>query len=137
MKTEELELEIKAREELIKRLEHPLKLLKTAALKEKDKRKAKVAKFAQYDRYEDALELYGYDVITYEELKEVEEYFENGADFIENEVSPVEYAERMLKQFTTNLHSEVRSFKFDLLPPEAQARILEEQERRRKENNNG
>ena len=46
-----LELEIKARKELIKRLNHPAELLKVAAKKESDRRSERVNSLREYKTY--------------------------------------------------------------------------------------
>lgn len=51
-----IKLEIKARQELAKRMEHPLKLLKTAAEKEQQKRKERIEHLTEYKSYNEAQE---------------------------------------------------------------------------------
>ncbi len=63
------------------------------------------------------------------------ETFEKGEEYIEKHLSPQEVAVKILGEFMGRLSSEIRSFEFDLLPPEEQVRILREQEEMREKIN--
>lgn len=127
---EELNFEIKARKELLRRLEHPRKLLKAAAQKEYDKRQTLV-NHEEYASVDEAHEAYGYGYITEAEFDAIREAFEKGQDYVENTTTPVEAANRLLIEFAVRLEREVRSFEFDLLPAAEQDRIRKESEERR------
>lgn len=125
-------LEIKARKELRKRLDHPLKLIKAAAEKELQKRQARVEKNREFKTYEEAHEAYGWGTITEQEFREIAEAIESGQEYVENTRTPVEIASDMLREITGRLEREIRDFEFLLLPEEEQARILREAEDRKK-----
>jgi hypothetical protein len=120
---EELQLEIRARKELVKRLEFPQKLLKVAAEKEQQKRKERIENLTQYKSYQEAQDAYGWDLITEEEFDEVVRIMEKGTDALEKEVSPVEVAKHILDKFVGGLMHEIASFEFDLLPEKEKDRI--------------
>lgn len=76
-----------------------------------------------------------YDCITEQEYNEIVKIFELGAEYVEKHLSPQEVAVKILGEFMGRLSSEIRSFEFDLLPPEKQLRLLREQEEWRKKLN--
>lgn len=129
----DLQLEIKARRELLNRLGHPMKLLEAAAEKEKAKREERVARAREYATAEDAHEAFGWGVISEEEYEAIAAAFEAGEAYVENTVTPVEAALHILKEFSGRLSSEVRSFEFDLLPAEEQIKHMEAAEKHREE----
>jgi hypothetical protein len=124
-----LRLEIKAREELARRLEHPLKLLKTAAEKEQKKRQDRIEHLTEYKSYNEAQEAYGWDIITEEEFDEIVRILETGTESIEKERTPVEVALEILQKFVGGLHYEVASFEFDLLPEDEKERVRQKNEK--------
>lgn len=130
----ELELERDARRELLKRLAHPLELVKKAAAKEKDKRVAQIERLKKYDNYEEAHDAWGWDMISDEELEAARVFFEQGEKFINDTVSVAEAAESLLRQFMSRLRRELSGIEFELLPPAEQIRQLEAEEKRKKEN---
>ncbi len=123
-----LRLEIKAREELARRLEHPLKLLKTAAEKEQKKRQDRIEHLTEYKSYSEAQEDYGWEIITEEEFDEIVRILETGTESIEKERTPVEVALEILQKFVGGLHYEVASFEFDLLPEDEKGRVRQKNE---------
>lgn len=125
---DDLKMEIKARDELIKRLQFPLKLIREAARKEKDKRAAKIEKASQYRNYEDAQDAYGWGIITEEEFDAIVKAMELGEEYVENTTTPVEVAARMLEKYVGLLHHEKSSFEFDILPPEEKERLRKKNE---------
>ena len=129
----ELTIERDARLELVKRLTHPLNLLKQASAKEKAKRVAKIDKLKKFDNYEEAHDAWGWELITDEELEEAKDFFEKGEEYINKTFSVAEVAESLLCQFIARLKREAGGIEFELLPPAEQARILAEEEKRRKE----
>jgi DNA-binding ferritin-like protein (Dps family) len=125
---EELQLEIKARKELARRLEHPLKLIETAAKKEQQKRQERIEHLTEYKSYNEAQEAYGWEMITEEEFDEIVRILEEGTERIEKERTPVEIAKDILNKFVNGLIYEIASFEFDLLPEEEKARVREKNE---------
>lgn len=119
----ETELEIKARKELARRLDHPLKLLEAAAEKEQKKRKERIESLSEYKSYREAQDAYGWEIITEEEFDEIVRILEEGTEKLEKERTPVEVAKNILNRFINGLVSEVASFEFDLLPEEEKERI--------------
>lgn len=125
-------LEINARKEVLKKLENPFKRLQAQAKKNLQKRKDKIETAKQYASVEEAREMWGYDAITDDEFYDIERFFEEGEDYISNRISPPEYAVRILGEFMSRLRSDIRSFEFELLPPEEHERIRQQQEQYRK-----
>ena len=140
MKNEELEresllLEIQSRKEVLKKIENAYKRLKQQAEANYEKRKAKIQLAREYKSVEEAHDAFGYDCITEKESCDILETFEKGEEYIEKHLSPQEVAVKILGEFMGRLSSEIRSFEFDLLPPEEQVRILREQEEMREKIN--
>lgn len=125
---EDLKMEIRARKELIKRLQFPLKLINEAARKEKDKRAERIENARQYKNYRDAQDAYGWGIITEEEFDAIVEAMELGDEYVENTTTPVEVAARMLKKYVLLLNHEKASFEFDILPPEEKERLRKKNE---------
>lgn len=120
-----IKLEIKARKELLRRLDHPQKLLRAATEKEAQKRKERIEKLTQYKSYQEAQDDYGWGFITEEEFDEVVRIMETGTEEIEKEITPVEVAEHILAEFVGRLMHEIAGLEFDLLSPEEQLRVME------------
>lgn len=125
---EALRLEIKARKELERRLEHPLKLLEVAAEKEQKKRQERIERLTEYKSYREAQDAYGWELITEEEFDEIVRILEDGTESIEKETTPVEIAKNLLNKFIGNLHYEAASFEFDLLPEAEKERVRQKNE---------
>lgn len=125
---EELQLEIKARKELAKRLAHPLKLLEVAAEKEQQKRKERIEHLTEYKNYSEAREAYGWEFITEEEFDEIVRILEEGTEKLEKERTPVEVAKDILNRFINGLTYEIASFEFDLLPEKEKERVRQKNE---------
>lgn len=123
---DDLKMEIEARKEVLRKIENPFKRLQAQADKNVQKRKDKIDVAKTYSSVEEAREMWGYDAITEDELHDVERFFEEGEDFIANRISPQEYAVRILGEFISRLRSDIRSFEFELLPPEEQERIRQQ-----------
>lgn len=126
-------LEIQSRKEVLKKIENAYKRLKKQAEANYEKRKAKVQAANEYKSIDEAHDAWGYDCITEQEYNEIVKVFERGAEYIEKNLSPQEVAVKILGEFIGRLNSEIRSFEFDLLPPEEQLRLLREQEQWREE----
>lgn len=120
---EALQIEIKARKELARRLEHPLKLLEVAAEKEQKKRQERIEHLTEYKSYREAQDAYGWESITEEEFDEIVRILEEGTEALEKETTPVEVAKNILNRFVNGLVSEIASFEFDLLPEDEKERI--------------
>lgn len=129
---EDLKFEIKARKELLKRLEYPIKLIKDAAQKEYDKRQARIEKNREFATWEEAHEAYGYGYLTEEEFRAISDAFELGQEYVDNTTTPVEAASRMLLEFSGRLRREIASMDFELLPAEEQERIRKDTEEKKK-----
>ena len=125
---EALQVEIKARKELAKRLAHPLKLLDVAAEKERKKRKERIEHLTEYKSYREAQDAYGWDIITEEEFDEIVRILEEGTEELEKETTPVEIAKNLLNKFVNDLLYEVASFEFDLLPEKEKERVRQKNE---------
>ena len=125
---EEIKLEIRARKELQKRLEHPMKLLKAAAEKAAQKRRERIEHLTEYKSYREAQDAYGWDLITEEEFDEIVRIMEEGTEALEKETTPVEIAVDILKKFIGGLSYEIASFEFDLLPEAEKERVRQKNE---------
>ena len=123
---EALALEAKARKELRKRLENPLKLIAVAAEKEVQKRQARVERARDFKTYEEAHEAYGWGYITEQEFQDIVDAMERGQEYVETARTPVELAADMLREFCGRIERETRDFEFMMLPVEEQARIERE-----------
>ena len=130
---EALTLEIRARKEVLRKIENAYKRLKKQAEANYEKRKEKAQAASEYKSIEEAHDAWGYDCITEQEYNEIVKIFELGAEYVEKHLSPQEVAVKILGEFMGRLSSEIRSFEFDLLPPEEQLRLLREQEEWREE----
>lgn len=118
-------LEIQSRKEVLKKIENPYERLKHQAEANYKKRELKVQSASEYRSVEEAHEAYGYDCITEQEYNEIVEIFEKGKEYVEINLSPQEVAVKILGEYIGRLNHEIRSFEFDLLPPDEQARRLE------------
>lgn len=128
-----IQLEVKARQELLRRLEHPIKLLKVAGEKERIRREERVTQAHEYKTIDEAQEAYGWGYLSDDEYHAIKEAIESGEEYIENTISPVELAAKILIDFTSRISSEIRSLEFELLPLEEQIMRMEAAEKRREE----
>ena len=124
-------LEIQSRKEVLKKIDNAYKRLKQQAEANYEKRKTKVQAASEYGSVDEAHDAWGYDCITEKEYLEIVKIFEQGEEYVGECLSPQEVAVKILGRFIGGLNSEIRSFEFELLPPEEQARLLKEQEERR------
>ena len=127
---ESVKLEIRARKEVLKKLDNPYKRLRQQADSNYEKRKARVQAAREYRSVEEAHDAWGYDCITEEEFEEIKRVFELGDEYMEKHLSPQEVAVEILGRFISGLYTEIKSFEFDLLSPEEQACIFEQREKR-------
>lgn len=128
-----LELEIKGRRELLRRLEHPAKLLKAAGEKERIRREERTALAREYQTVNEAHDAYGWDIITEDEYRAIVKAIEAGEEYVENTTTPADLAAKILTDFTSRLSSELRSLEFELLPVEEQVKRMEAADKRREE----
>ena len=125
---EENKLEIAAREQLLRRLERTLKLLNNRAnVRRKNMILKERAIRGEYRTVDEAHEAYGYGFISEKQYKEIAEAI----------VFPEQVAASILFDFMRRLMNEIEAFKFELLPPEGQSRILDEREAARRQKAGG
>ncbi len=117
-----IELEIKARKEVTKRLTYPIDQLVKADAKERAKREERAATLSEYKTIAEAQDAYGYGIITDDEYDAICEAIESGEKYVEETMTPVNLALKILRDFTRQMESEIRSLEFELLPPEEQAK---------------
>lgn len=129
----ELQLEIKARKEVTKRLAYPIDQLVKADAKERTKREERAASLSEYKTITEAQDAYGYGLITDDEYHAICEAIESGEKYVEETTTPVNLALKILRDFTRRMENEIRSLEFELLPPEEQNKRLAESEARRAE----
>lgn len=124
-------LEIQSRKVVLEKIENAYIRLKKQAEANYEKRKLKAQQATgEYKTVDEAHDAWGYDCITEKQYYEILKIFEQGEEYVEKHLSPQEVAVKILGGFIGRLNSEIRSFEFDLLPPEEQVRILREQEER-------
>lgn len=135
---EENKLEIAAREQLLRRLERTLKLLNNRAnVRRKNMILKERALREEYRTVDEAHEAYGYGFISEKQYKEIVEAIENKDEKIAALVFPEQAAASILFDFMRRLMNEIEAFKFELLPPEEQSRILDEREAARRQKAGG
>ena len=115
-------LEIQSRKVVIEKIKNAYKRLKRQAEANYDKRKLKIQSASEYKSVDEAHDAWGYDCITEKQYNEIRKIFEQGEEYLEKHVSPQEVA-KILGEFIGRLSYEIRSFEFELLPPEEQERI--------------
>lgn len=128
-----LDLEVKARKELLKRLSHPAKLLIAAVDKERTQREERIALTQQYKTETEIMDAYGYELITDEERGRLLDALETGQQYVDQTVTTTSAALSILKDFVGRLEKEVDGFEFELLPAEEQTRRREAAERFKEE----
>ena len=116
-------LEIQSRKVVIEKIKNAYKRLKRQAEANYDKRKLKIQSASEYKSVDEAHDAWGYDCITEKQYNEIRKIFEQGEEYLEKHVSPQEVATKILSEFIGRLSYEIRSFEFELLPPEEQERI--------------
>lgn len=116
-------LEIQSRKVVIEKIKNAYKRLKRQAEANYDKRKLKIQSASEYMSVDEAHDAWGYDCITEKQYNEIRKIFEQGEEYLEKHVSPQEVATKILGEFIGRLSYEIRSFEFELLPPEEQERI--------------
>ncbi len=129
----ELQLELKARRELVKRLAYPLSQLEKADAKEQARREERSAALSEYKTQQEAHDAYGYDMITEDEYRQICETLEAGEKYVAETLTPINLALRILRKFVGRMDTEARDIEFELLPVEEQNRRREASEARRAE----
>lgn len=102
-----INIDVEARNLVLKRLEQPIKLLKARAEKDRSERNERLDRLSSYKSLEEAHTLWGFDYITTEEYEEAERFFENKEKML-NERLPSEYALDMLSEFYDHIAWEAR-----------------------------
>jgi len=115
-------LEIAWREELLARLQAPLKVLKRKAGKEAERRLARARELSAYESEEDAHEAFGYGYITFEEYDAIRDRFDHVGPGSET-MSAAEAALDELQHFMSRLRREIKDLAWSALPKEEQQRI--------------
>lgn len=129
----ELQIEAKARREVIKRLAYPLKQLQAAADKEEKSRRERAEALLEYKTEDEIMDAYGYEMITDDERRELIAALESGEKYVADTLTPVGLALKILKKFSHAMETEVSEIEFALLPVEEQSRRLEAAEQHRAE----
>lgn len=129
----ELRLEIKARQEVIRRLAYPLKQLQAADAKEVEKRRVRTDALLEYKTEVEIMDSYGYDMISDDERRELLEVLESGERYVADTLTPVGLALKILRGFVRTMQLELDELEFELLPPKEKLRRREEAEKRRSE----
>ena len=129
----ELKLELKARGEVLRRLSYPLKQLQAEADKEAKSRQARTEALMVYKTEAEIMDAYGWDQITDDERRALLEALEAGERYVEDTLTPVGLALKILREFSHTMEVEASGLEFELLPQEERIRRLEEAEARRAE----
>lgn len=134
----DLRVEIKARKLVIKKLNTAVKFLSQTADKKRAARVEKREKLLQYKTYEEAQEAYGWGFITEEEFDEVVKRLEDTQADVDKP-SAEELAVSTLLGWIKLCMSDIADLEFQMLPPEKQDeirennyRLLEERQKRLK-----
>lgn len=120
---DDLALEIKSREILVKRLEKPFASLQRAVDKENAAREKRNLELSEYESEHEAHEAYGYGFITWDEYETIRKRFEDVEHAEQVPSTPTAAALEILREFTSRLKYEIRSFNWDALPDEEKQRI--------------
>ena len=121
-------LELRARKEIIKRLQYPLNQLKKAVEKEKNTRQQRASKLLAFETLEEAQEAYGYAEISYEEFYLVRKCFKNAETLVNGTLTATDIALGLLHDFIRRVESEKHDLEFELKSPEEKDRIRRERE---------
>jgi len=118
----ETKQEIEWRNELLARLQAPLKVLKRKAGKEMAQRLARAQELSAYETEEEAHEAFGYGYITWDEYIAIKDRFDNvepgGAT-----MSAAEAALNELQGYMRRLQSEIKDLEWSALPEEKKQQI--------------
>ena len=120
----EYRVEMKARKLVIKKLETAISALKKTADRQKAEKQAKREKMLTYGSYDDALDAYGWGIITQEEFDEIADFFEKSQEYVD-EPTAEEIAVKILMNWQHHMGAEIANIEFEMLPKEEQSRILD------------
>lgn len=118
-----IQLEIRARKEVLKKIETVFKRLRMQAEANLEKRKQKVRAAREYKSIDEAHEEWGYAFITDKQFEEIKKVFELGDEYVEKHISTQEAAVKILGRLIEGLNIEIRSFELELCSAERQARV--------------
>lgn len=120
----EYRVEMKARKLVIKKLETAISVLKKTADRQKAEKQAKREKMLTYGSYDDALDAYGWGIITQEEFDEIADFLEKSQEYVD-EPTAEEIAVKILVNWQHHMGAEIANIEFEMLPKEEQSRILD------------
>lgn len=120
----EYRVEMKARKLVIKKLETAISALKKTADRQKAEKQAKREKMLTYGSYDDALDAYGWGIITQEEFDEIADFLEKSQEYVD-EPTAEEIAVKILMNWQHHMGAEIANIEFEMLPKEEQSRILD------------
>ena len=120
----EYRVEMKARKLVIKKLETAISALKKTADRQKAEKQAKREKMLTYGSYDDALDAYGWGIITQEEFDEIADFLEKSQEYVDEPTSE-EIAVKILMNWQHHMGAEIANIEFEMLPKEEQSRILD------------
>lgn len=126
----DLKLEIRARKEVLRRLDTPIRRLEEKVQREKTDRAVRRQALATYQTEHEIREAYGYEMITEEEMHQLLEELESGRRYVEETPTANSVALHLLQEFSSHHHRVIQSLEFELLPEKEQQRILREREER-------
>jgi len=118
----ETKLEIEWREELLARLQAPLKVLKRKAGNEIEKRLARAQELSVYESAEEAHDAFGYGEITLDEYNAIKDRFDN-AQPGSAAMSAAEAALDELQGFMRRLQRDIKDLEWSALPEKEKQRI--------------
>ena len=129
----DLQLELKARREVLRRLSYPIKQLQAAAGKEEKSRRARAESLLEYKTESEIADAYGYEMITDDERRALLEALESGERYVADTLTPIGLALKILRGFAHTMQVELNEIEFDLLPRREQLQRVEAAEKRRDE----
>lgn len=128
----DLKLAIRARKEVLRRLETPIKRLEEKVQREKTDRAVRREALRTYKTEREIQDAYGYDMITEEERLQLLAELEGDRSYIEETGTTASEALAILREFAVRMEHDIQHFEFEPLPEKEQIRILQEREERRK-----
>lgn len=126
----DLKLAIRARKEVLRRMDTPIRRLDEKVRREKTDRAVRRAALREYKTEDEVREAYGYEMITEEEMKQRIDELESDQEYIEETNTVNSEALLLLREFAARMQHDIQHFEFELLPEQAQFRILQERETR-------
>lgn len=123
----DLKRAIRARKEVLRRLETPIKRLEEKVQREKTDRAVRREALREYKTEDEVREAYGYEMISEEEMEQRIAELEGDREYIEETSTVNSEALVMLREFAARMKHDIRHFEFELLPEGERLRILKEQ----------